>query len=89
MTDVQGLVTTNATFTEFNTAGQLMDVTTAIPVGGTTVTWWPNGYWWYATPNSKTEVAYRVLRGLMKAKVIRVNTLPKFFEAMDAVVAAL
>jgi hypothetical protein len=45
--------------------------------------------WVVSDTGNKTENAYKILRALMKAKVIEVKSLPKFFDAMDAILAAL
>jgi hypothetical protein len=65
--------------------------------GTMTTTPYNTGYshFYYSCPygcnhnESKTEKAYQVIRALMKAKLVRLNTLPKFFELMDELTKVL
>lgn len=43
--------------------------------------------YYYAVPG-KTEKAYQVIRALMKAKVLKIQSITRFFEVMDEVTKA-
>lgn len=62
-------------------------------VGTSGTCYYPYTNWgsWCSHPDNvnKTEKAYQVIRGLMKAKVLEIKTLNQFFEAMDEVVKVL
>jgi hypothetical protein len=68
--------------------------TTTTNIGySTSAQWYPYGYTYYNwcghSNDNRTEKAYQVIRALMKAKVLTINSLPKFLDAMDEVVKAL
>ena len=44
---------------------------------------WP--LYCYHTHDNSTEKAYQVIRALMKAKLVKVDTLEKFFNLMDEI----
>lgn len=46
--------------------------------GGWYYSWYP-----HSCSESKTEKSYKVVRALMKAKLVKITTLNKFFELMD------
>jgi hypothetical protein len=62
------------------------DFGNAVQNCGTPICYFPYYSWWPQQSDSKVEKAYTIVRALMKAKVVRVNTLEKFFELMDEVV---
>ena len=51
--------------------------------------WAPSYSWYCSHPHDSAERAYRVVRALMKAKVLRVTTIAKFFDAVDEVLKVL
>ena len=70
-------------------AGTWNDFTTT--TGGAYVTNWSPYAWTFCWchQNSKIEKAYQVVRGLMKAKLVQVKSLERFFCLMDEVQKAL
>jgi hypothetical protein len=89
--DLQGAVTTTTNWKDFTASFGHFDTSGGPLFPTRSYTFVPTAYWWWDAPASQSRVerAYLVLRALMKAKVVKITTLGKFFEAMDAVVAAL
>lgn len=94
--DLTTMIENQATFNGFQAAidnSYTPSVTSATSACVTTGGYWPSGtdYWhtWPCGSDNKTEKAYGVIRALMRAKVIRVQSLDKFFSLMDEVVKVL
>lgn len=43
--------------------------------------WWPHS----CSSENKLEKAYKVVRALMAAKIVKIDTLDKFFKVMDEI----
>ena len=92
MSELQNSVIANDNFVGFMSAGgsYVPSTTTNTVVTNGYSYVQPYGcYHWFSNPDNKTETAYQVIRALMRAKVLKIQTLDKFFDAMDEVIKAL
>lgn len=91
--DIQNAIATSDTFAGFNALLEPPKVTTTTNLSNL-ADQSLGSYNWYVPYCShpqynKTDKAYQVVRGLIRAKVIKVTTLGKFFEVMDEVVKVI
>lgn len=75
-------------FEQVESAGTLSELFT------NTSTIWPYSYnyplyWNCNHQESKTEKSYQIVRALIKAKIIEIKTLSKFFEVMDEIIKVI
>lgn len=105
MNSIESMVVDNSSWGQFTSAGANNLATTTVNAGMTTgtvtfgSTFYPNypytnwytTYWpsYYHYEQNKTEQAYKIIRALMKAKVIKVQSLNRFFETMDAILEVI